>query len=119
MLDGCPTWYILRTRQATSTSLLPLPLTCGTAGLPCLVYIDYSGKQQRLALPAGQSATFDSTLTMQMQLFGSSVLPFTSAKQTIVTDGIAQFLGTGVTGSQISLTVDTTIAGVSSLVTIW
>ena len=51
---------------------------------------------------------------MQMQLFGSSILPFTTSKQTIVTNGIARFLGTGVTGSQISLSVDNTIAGVSS-----
>lgn len=50
---------------------------------------------------------------MQMQLFGSSILPFTSSKQSIVTDGVARFLGTGVDGSQISLTVDNTIAGVS------
>lgn len=49
---------------------------------------------------------------MQMQLFGSSILPFTSAKQSIVTNGIANFLGTGVTGSQIDLTVENTIAGV-------
>lgn len=52
---------------------------------------------------------------MQMQLFGSSILPFTSAEQSIVTDGIATFLGTGVTGSQISLAVQNTIPGVSEL----
>ena len=51
---------------------------------------------------------------MQMQLFGTSILPFTSSKQSIVTDGVARFLGTGVTGSQIRLTVDNTIAGVST-----
>jgi hypothetical protein len=57
---------------------------------------------------AGQTAT----LTLDMQIFGSAVLPFTSDKQSIITQGVATFLNSGVTASQIVLTVENTIAGV-------
>ena len=65
--------------------------------------------QLTVRLLAGQS----STLTVEMQIFGSSVLPFTSDKQGIITQGMAAFLNSGVTASQIILTVETQIAGVS------
>ena len=57
---------------------------------------------------AGQSAT----LTLDMQIFGSAVLPFTTTNQGIITQGVATFLNSGVTASQIVLTVENTIAGV-------
>ena len=47
-----------------------------------------------------------------MQIFGSAVLPFTSDKQGIITQGVATFLNSGVTASQIVLTLENTIAGV-------
>ncbi len=47
-----------------------------------------------------------------MQIFGSAVLPFTTANQGIITQGVATFLNSGVTASQIVLTVENTIAGV-------
>ena len=50
---------------------------------------------------------------MDMQIFGSAILPFNTTKQTIVTQGVATFLNSGVTASQIILTVENTIAGVS------
>ena len=61
-------------------------------------------------LAAGQT----STLTVQMQIFGSSILPFTSTNQGIITQGMANFLNNGVTASQIILTVQNTIAAVSA-----
>ncbi len=60
---------------------------------------------------AGQTAT----LTLDMQIFGTSVLPFTTDKQGIITEGVATFLNSGVTASQIVLTVESTIAGVSAV----
>ncbi len=57
---------------------------------------------------AGQTAT----LTLDMQIFGSAVLPFTTTNQGIITQGVATFLNSGVTASQIVLTVENTIAGV-------
>ena len=47
-----------------------------------------------------------------MQIFGSAVLPFTTTNQGIITQGVATFLNSGVTASQIVLTVENTIAGV-------
>ena len=75
----------------------------------------HQDKLSAIHTPYAAGSRFDSTLTMEMQIFGQSVLPFTSAKQGIITDGVARFLGTGVTGSQIVLTVQNTIAGVSKL----
>ncbi|KAA6426293.1 MAG: hypothetical protein FRX49_03404 [Trebouxia sp. A1-2] len=63
-----------------------------------------------LTVVQGQSAT----LTLDMQIFGSAVLPFTSDKQSIITQGVATFLNSGVTASQIVLTVENTIAGTST-----
>ena len=60
---------------------------------------------------AGQA--FDSTLTLDMQIFGQNLTTFGSDKQSIITQGVATFLKSGVTASQIVLTVKNQIAGVS------
>ena len=63
--------------------------------------------------PAGQ--TFDSTLTLDMQIFGQNLTTFGTDQQTIIKQGVATFLNSGVTATQIVLTVRNQIAGVSSM----
>lgn len=60
---------------------------------------------------AGQA--FDSILTLDMQIFGQSFASFGPGSQSIITQGVANFLNSGVTASQIVLTVKDLIAGVS------
>lgn len=73
---------------------------------PCSLEVFHSWST--VSCCAGQTAT----LTLDMQIFGTAVLPFTTDKQSIITQGVATFLNSGVTASQIILTVENTIAGV-------
>lgn len=62
---------------------------------------------------AGQA--FDSILTLDMQIFGQTFTSFGPESQMIITQGVANFLNSGVAASQIVLTVRDQIAGVSHL----
>lgn len=62
---------------------------------------------------AGQA--FDSILTLDMQIFGQTLTTFGPESQSIITQGVANFLNSGVAASQIVLTVRDQIAGVSFL----
>lgn len=65
----------------------------------------------RVVLPPGQ--TLDSILTLDMQIFGPTLATFPPQSQAIITQGVASFLKSGVTASQITLTVKDLIAAVS------
>ena len=65
----------------------------------------------KIVLLPGQ--TFDSILTLDMQIFGPTLTTFPPQSQAIITEGVANFLKSGVTASQIQLTVKDLIAGVS------
>ena len=64
----------------------------------------------KFVLPVGQA--FDRILTLDMQIFGQSLASFGPSSQAIITQGVANFLRSGVTASQITLTVKDTIAAV-------
>ena len=58
--------------------------------------------------------TLDSILTLDMQIFGPTLTTFPPQSQAIITQGVASFLKSGVTASQITLTVKDLIAAVNS-----
>ena len=76
-------------------------VTVGVCVQPCLT----------VDLLPGQ--TFDSIMTLDMQIFGPTLTTFPAQSQAIITEGIANFLNSGVTASQITLTVENMIAAVS------
>ena len=59
--------------------------------------------------------TFDSIMTLDMQIFGPTLTTFPPESQAIIAEGVANFLKSGVTASQITLTVKDFIAAVSHL----
>ena len=89
--------------SARGTDTLCIKTYYSITQLPC----------SRVASLAGQA--FDSILTLDMQIFGQTLTTFGPDSQSIITQGVANFLNSGVAASQIVLTVRDQIAGVSFL----
>ncbi|KAL3142020.1 hypothetical protein ABBQ32_004656 [Trebouxia sp. C0010 RCD-2024] len=67
-----------------------------------------------ILLASAQGQAFDSILTLDMQIFGQTFTSFGPESQMIITQGVANFLNSGVAASQIVLTVRDQIAGTAT-----